>query len=78
MKAREKIEFFGQLADMKMVDYRNTMALACLLELLEEKGIITREEVANRAKALEERALQEHISGQISSRSKGRPSGLPR
>ncbi len=66
MKAREKIEFLGQLADMKIIDYRNTIALASLLELLVEKGIITREEVASRAMALEQQALRGEISRPIS------------
>lgn len=44
MTARETIDLFARIADMKDVDYRNTLAISALIELLIEKGLFTREE----------------------------------
>lgn len=43
----------AQLADMKDVDYRNTLAIASLIELLTEKGVISRQELARKAQTLD-------------------------
>ncbi len=53
MKAREAIDLYATLADMKAVDYRSVLALSALIDLLVAKGIITREEVAERAGQLD-------------------------
>lgn len=53
MNARQEIDLFASLADMKTVDYRNTLALTALIDLLVQKGIITKEEFAGRARQLE-------------------------
>jgi len=53
MTARERINLFATLADMKEVDYRNSLAVSALIELLIEKGLITRQEVAARAQMLD-------------------------
>lgn len=50
---RDHINFGAQIADLKEVDYRNTLAVAALIELLVEKGILTREELAEKAGALD-------------------------
>lgn len=50
---RDQINFGAQIADLKEVDYRNTLAVAVLIELLVEKGILTREELAEKAGALD-------------------------
>ena len=47
------IEMVGQIADLKEVDYKNTLAVATLIELLIEKGIITRSEFSQKARELE-------------------------
>lgn len=47
------IEMVGQIADLKEVDYKNTLAVATLIELLIEKGIITRGEFSQKARELE-------------------------
>lgn len=49
----ETIELFGQIADLKEVDYKNTLAVATLIELLIEKGIISRIEFSQKARELE-------------------------
>lgn len=53
MTARETINLFAALADMKEVDYKNTLAITALIDLLIEKGIITREEMGARAQKLD-------------------------
>lgn len=53
MNARETIDLYGALADMKDVNYKNTLAITTLIDLLVSKGIITRAEVAHRARELD-------------------------
>jgi len=53
MKAREAIDLYATLADMKAVDYRSVRALTALIDLLVDKGIIAREEMAERARRLD-------------------------
>lgn len=53
MKARETIDLFATLADMKDVDYKVALAITTLIDLLVEKGVITREEMAQRAQRLD-------------------------
>ncbi|HLN60428.1 MAG TPA: hypothetical protein VK464_02675 [Symbiobacteriaceae bacterium] len=53
MKARDTIDLYATLADMKEVDYKNTLAITALLDLLVAKGIITRDEVAATAQRLD-------------------------
>lgn len=48
-----EIDIFAQLSDMKMVDYKNTLAIVSLIEVLKEKGIIGENDVGLKAKALE-------------------------
>ncbi|MCL6449990.1 MAG: hypothetical protein K6T75_01660 [Acetobacteraceae bacterium] len=49
----ETVRLIAHLGDMEEVDYRNTLALVALIELLAEKGLLTREEVALKAHSLE-------------------------
>lgn len=53
MTARDTINLFATLADMKEVDYKNTLAITTLIDLLVEKGILSRDEVAARAQQLD-------------------------
>lgn len=53
------INIAGQIADLKDVDYKNTLAIASLIELLVAKGIISREEFAAQALKLERASLSE-------------------
>jgi hypothetical protein len=43
----------AEIADLKEIDYRNTLALCSLIELLCERGVIRREELAAKARALD-------------------------
>lgn len=54
-----KLDIVGQIADMKEVDYRNTLAIASIIELLIDKGIISRNDIALKAMQLENITLDE-------------------
>lgn len=49
----DQIEMIAKLADLKNEHYRNTLALSTLIELLVEKGLLTREEIADKANELD-------------------------
>jgi hypothetical protein len=53
------IDVIGQLADLKEADYKNTLAITILIELLIEKGIFTRQEFAWKARQLENETMAE-------------------
>lgn len=44
MKAKDMLHIYSTIADLKLIDYRNTLAVATLIRLLESKGIFTEEE----------------------------------
>jgi len=54
--ARETIDLYATLADMKQADYKNMLAITTLIDLLVEKGIVTRTELAQRAQRLDANA----------------------
>lgn len=56
------LELAGQIADMKDTDYKNTLAIAVLMELLIDKGIFSRDEFAQKARSLEQASLAEIIA----------------
>jgi hypothetical protein len=49
----EDVGIVAKLADLKEDHYRNTLALSTLIELLVEKGLLTREEVEHKAAELD-------------------------
>lgn len=54
-----KLEIISQLGDIKEVEYRNTLAITSIIELLLEKNIITKEDIANKAEELDRLAFLE-------------------
>lgn len=52
-----RLDMIGQIADMKEIDYRNTLAITSLIELLIDKGILNRYEIAEKAQFLENQTL---------------------
>ncbi|HHV18999.1 MAG TPA: hypothetical protein GXZ27_09130 [Thermoanaerobacterales bacterium] len=48
-----EIDVFAELSDMKMVDYKNTLAIVSLIEVLTEKGVIDNNDIAIKAKTLD-------------------------
>lgn len=59
------VDIIGQLADLKDTDYKNTLAISTLLELLIEKNVFTREEFSHKAGILEKITLKEIIEHRI-------------
>ena len=47
------IDIIALISDLKEVDYKNTLLLSALVELLLEKGILTRKEIVQKANQLE-------------------------
>ena len=54
----DDVLFGARLADMRETQYRNTLALASLLELLESRGILDRTELTRIAQRLDQEAGQ--------------------
>ncbi len=53
------LNMISQIADLKEIDYKNTLAITSIIELLIEKGILDRHEVAAKAQLLEDQTLAE-------------------
>jgi len=47
------VDLIAQIADLKEIDYKNLLVLTTLVELLIEKGILTRQEILNKTYKLE-------------------------
>ena len=56
------IHLIGQIADLKDTDYKNTLAITVLIDLLIEKKIFTREEFAHKARELDTVSLSQLVS----------------
>ncbi|OEF97347.1 hypothetical protein [Desulfuribacillus alkaliarsenatis] len=52
-ETRKLFEIYGQLADLKEVDYKNTLVITAIIELLVEKGIINRSDIIEKAQELD-------------------------
>ncbi|BFH65997.1 MULTISPECIES: hypothetical protein [Paenibacillus] len=48
------VQMMAKLGDLKDEHYRNTLALSTIVELLIDKGILTREEVERKAAELDQ------------------------
>lgn len=55
----DKIDIYGKIGDLKEVDYKNTLAIATIIELLVDNGIITRQEFAQKAHYLDTMSTEE-------------------
>ncbi|MCG8538445.1 MAG: hypothetical protein MJA82_00725 [Clostridia bacterium] len=68
MNSFNKIDIYAKIGDLKEIDYRNTLAIATLIELLVEKGLITRDEFAHKAYVLDNMSTEELRSLRASNR----------
>ncbi|MCT4563301.1 MAG: hypothetical protein N4A68_03095 [Maledivibacter sp.] len=59
MNSFDKIDIYAKIGDLKDIDYRNTLAIATLIELLVEKGIITRQEFYRKSYVLDNMSTAE-------------------
>ena len=53
------IDVLAQLGDLKEVDYRNTLAIASLIEILVEKGILTTDDISRKSRMLDSMSVEE-------------------
>lgn len=53
------IDVFGEIADLKEIDYKNTLAIVSIIELLIEKKIITRKDLTKKAQFLDGLTLEQ-------------------
>ncbi|KAB3529283.1 hypothetical protein F8154_14880 [Alkaliphilus pronyensis] len=53
------VDVVAQISDLKETDYRNTLAIATLIELLIENKIITRQQFAKKSYHLDNMTLEE-------------------
>jgi hypothetical protein len=52
----DTLDIMAQISNLKNTDYRNTLAISTLIELLIEKDIFTRKEFSNMATCLDKLA----------------------
>ncbi|WP_082865816.1 hypothetical protein [Paenibacillus crassostreae] len=52
--SQDIVHMMAKLGDMKDEHYRNTLALSTMIELLVDKGILTRDELATKADELDQ------------------------
>ncbi len=57
------LEIIAQVADLKSADYKQTLAIATLIELFIEKGLFTRQQFGAKAAELDQSALYEATGG---------------
>jgi hypothetical protein len=55
------LDLIGQIADLKDTDYKNTLAISVLIELLMERQLFRREEFAQKCREVETATLSELI-----------------
>lgn len=53
------LDVISQLGKLKDTDYRNTLAIATLIELLIEKGVITKQEFSVKSYQLDNMSLED-------------------
>ncbi|MEW9671694.1 hypothetical protein [Ammoniphilus sp. 3BR4] len=49
----DEVKIIAQISDLKEVDYKNTLVITAIVELLVEKGILSRQELLRKAQELE-------------------------
>ncbi len=56
------INIIGQIADLKEIDYKNTLAITALVELLIQSGLFTRDDFNQQLQHLEKLTIAEIIA----------------
>ncbi len=54
MKAHDLMHIYATIGDLKDIDYRNTLAIATIIKVLVDKGIISEEEFRLQATLLDQ------------------------
>lgn len=60
-----KLDIIAQLGDIKEVEYRNTLAITSIIELLLEKDIINKEDISKKAEELDRLAFLETCNTKV-------------
>lgn len=47
------VDIIGEIADLKEIDYKNTLAIVSIIELLVEKKIISRNDISKKSQFLD-------------------------
>ncbi|RKD28759.1 hypothetical protein [Thermohalobacter berrensis] len=55
----DNIDILAKIGDLKENDYRNTLAIASIIEVLIEKGIVDRYDIARMARKLDSMTIEE-------------------
>lgn len=53
------IDLIGEIADLKEIEYKNTLAIVSIIELLVEKNIISRTDISKKAQFLDSLTTEE-------------------
>lgn len=53
------VDIINEIADLKEVEYKNTLALVSVIELLIEKKIITRRDISKKADFLDNLTIEQ-------------------
>ncbi|RKD26925.1 hypothetical protein SAMN02745883_01993 [Caminicella sporogenes DSM 14501] len=59
MKDFNLLDVYSKLGDLKEINYRNILAIATIIELLIEKGIISRQEFTHKAYIIDNMSTEE-------------------
>lgn len=54
-----ELDIMTQLADLKEIDYKNTLAIVSIIELLIEKNIINRTDITKKAQFLDNLTVEQ-------------------
>ncbi|MBS4539152.1 hypothetical protein GOQ27_11810 [Clostridium sp. D2Q-11] len=54
-----EIDVYSKLSELKEVDYKNTLAIASIIEVLVEKGIIQRNDISKKSRVLDSMSLED-------------------
>ncbi len=55
----DDLDILAKIGDMKEIDYRNTLAIASIIEVLVEKGIIERKDIMRKSRQLDNMTIDE-------------------
>lgn len=54
-----EIDIYSNLSDLKKVDYNNTLAIASIIEILVDKGIVSRSDIFKKSRILDSMSIEE-------------------
>lgn len=54
-----EVDIVGEIADLKEIDYKNTLAIVSIIELLIEKKILSRTDISKKAQFLDNLTVEQ-------------------